>query len=953
MRVVVSFHSGYGDCKLCPSRFEILFYLHIPIFLTTFVAIAENTKHKINYYMDDEIKDNEYLNEDENIVDDAHSNYKPADRFDASAVHHLSGMYKNWFLDYASYVILERAVPHIEDGLKPVQRRILHSMKRMDDGRYNKVANIVGHTMQFHPHGDASIGDALVQMGQKDLLIDCQGNWGNILTGDRAAAPRYIEARLSKFALDVVFNPKTTDWQLSYDGRNKEPITLPVKFPLLLAQGAEGIAVGLSSKLLPHNLNEICDAAIKYLRGEDFQLYPDFPTGGAIDVSKYNDGQRGGVLKVRAKIEKLDNKTLVIREIPFSKTTTTLIDSILKAIDKGKIKAKRVDDNTAAEVEIQVHLAPGVSSDKTMDALYAFSDCEINISPNCCVIEDNKPCFLTVSDVLRHGVDRTMGLLRKELQIRRGELLEQLFFASLERIFIEQRIYKEKKFEQAADMNEAVAFVDLKLTPFKPDFIREVTRDDILRLMEIKMQRILKFNKDKADELMARIKAEVAEIEHDLEHMTDVTINWFMFIKNKYGNEHPRHTEIRSFDTIDSAKVVEANQKLYINRQEGFIGTGLKKDEFVCNCSDIDDIIIFYKNGKYKIIKVADKIFVGKGIIWLQVFKKNDKRTIYNVVYKDGREGYYYMKRFNVTSMTRDREYDLTAGTPGSKVNYFTANPNGEAEIIKVVLEPDPKKKRQNIFLERDFSKVMIKSRGAKGVILTKQSIHRIGLKSQGHSTLGGRKVWFDPDVKRINYEEHGRFLGEFFDEDRILVILDNNDFYITNFDANNHYPDNIVRIEKWQPDKVWTAVLFDADNQGYPYIKRFTMDAMAKPQNFVGENANSRLVILTDVPFPRIKVTYGGHDAARSPEEIDAEQFIGQKGFKAKGKRISTWQIGTIEELEPVRFPEPEVQDDEDEVEEEPENLDPDAGKSQQQVIDELNGQLSLFPEDDANNTK
>ena len=903
--------------------------------------------------MDDEIKDNEYLNEDENIVDDAHSNYKPADRFDASAVHHLSGMYKNWFLDYASYVILERAVPHIEDGLKPVQRRILHSMKRMDDGRYNKVANIVGHTMQFHPHGDASIGDALVQMGQKDLLIDCQGNWGNILTGDRAAAPRYIEARLSKFALDVVFNPKTTDWQLSYDGRNKEPITLPVKFPLLLAQGAEGIAVGLSSKLLPHNLNEICNAAIKYLRGEDFQLYPDFPTGGAIDVSKYNDGQRGGVLKVRAKIEKLDNKTLVIREIPFSKTTTTLIDSILKAIDKGKIKAKRVDDNTAAEVEIQVHLAPGVSSDKTMDALYAFSDCEINISPNCCVIEDNKPCFLTVSDVLRHGVDRTMGLLRKELQIRRGELLEQIFFASLERIFIEQRIYKEKKFEQAADMNEAVAFVDLKLTPFKPDFIREVTRDDILRLMEIKMQRILKFNKDKADELIARIKAEVAEIEHDLEHMTDVTINWFMFIKNKYGNEHPRHTEIRSFDTIDSAKVVEANQKLYINRQEGFIGTGLKKDEFVCNCSDIDDIIIFYKNGKYKIIKVADKIFVGKGIIWLQVFKKNDKRTIYNVVYKDGREGYYYMKRFNVTSMTRDREYDLTAGTPGSKVNYFTANPNGEAEIIKVVLEPDPKKKRQNIFLERDFSKVMIKSRGAKGVILTKQSIHRIGLKSQGHSTLGGRKVWFDPDVKRINYEEHGRFLGEFFDEDRILVILDNNDFYITNFDANNHYPDNIVRIEKWQPDKVWTAVLFDADNQGYPYIKRFTMDAMVKPQNFVGENANSRLVILTDVPFPRIKVTYGGHDAARSPEEIDAEQFIGQKGFKAKGKRISTWQIGTIEELEPVRFPEPEVQDDEDEVEEEPENLDPDAGKSQQQVIDELNGQLSLFPEDDANNTK
>ena len=903
--------------------------------------------------MDDEIKDNEAINEEENQASNVHSDYKPADRFDASAVHHLSGMYKNWFLDYASYVILERAVPHIEDGLKPVQRRILHSMKRMDDGRYNKVANIVGHTMQFHPHGDASIGDALVQMGQKDLLVDCQGNWGNILTGDRAAAPRYIEARLSKFALDVVFNPKTTDWQLSYDGRNKEPITLPVKFPLLLAQGAEGIAVGLSSKLLPHNLNEICDSAIKYLKGEDFQLYPDFPTGGAIDVSKYNDGQRGGVLKVRAKIEKLDNKTLVIREIPFSKTTTTLIDSILKAIDKGKIKAKRVDDNTAAEVEIQVHLAPGVSSDKTMDALYAFSDCEINLSPNCCVIEDNKPVFLTVSDVLRHGVDRTMGLLRKELQIRRGELLEQLFFASLERIFIEQRIYKEKKFEQAANMDDAIAFVDQKLTPFKPDFIREVTRDDILRLMEIKMQRILKFNKDKADELIARIKAEVAEIENDLNHMTDVTINWFTFIKNKYGKDHPRRTEIRSFDTIDSAKVVEANQKLYINRQEGFIGTGLKKDEFVCNCSDIDDIILFYKTGKYKIIKVADKIFVGKGIIWLQVFKRNDKRTIYNVVYRDGRDGYYYMKRFNVTSMTRDREYDLTLGTPGSKVTYFTANPNGEAETIKVVLEPDPKKKRQNIFLERDFSKVNIKSRGAKGVILTKQVVHRIGLKSLGHSTLGGRKVWFDPDVKRINYEEHGRYLGEFFDKDRILVILDNNDFFITNFDANNHYPDNIMRLEKWQAEKVWTAVLYDADNKGYPYMKRFTMDAISKPQNFVGENPNSKLIILTDEAFPRIKVTYGGHDAARPDEEIDAEKFIGQKSFKAKGKRISTWQIATIEELEPTRIPEPEEQIEEDDTEDEPENLDPDAGKGSQQVIDEINGQLSLFPEDDENNTK
>lgn len=912
--------------------------------------------------MDDEIKDNEHLTgtgeeNNEEVTEDTHSDYNPVNRFDASAVHHLSGMYQNWFLDYASYVILERAVPHIEDGLKPVQRRILHSMKRMDDGRYNKVANIVGHTMQFHPHGDASIGDALVQMGQKDLLIDCQGNWGNILTGDRAAAPRYIEARLSKFALDVVFNPKTTDWQLSYDGRNKEPITLPAKFPLLLAQGAEGIAVGLSSKLLPHNLNEICDAAIKYLHGEEFRIYPDFPTGGAIDVSKYNDGQRGGALKVRAKIEKVDNKTLAVREIPYSKTTATLIDSITKAVEKGKIKARKIEDNTAAEVEILIHLAPGVSSDKTMDALYAFSDCEINISPNCCVIEDNKPGFLTVSDVLRHSVDRTMGLLRKELQIRRNELLEQLFFASLERIFIEERIYKERKFETAKTMDEAIAFVDEKLTPFKPDFIREVTRDDILRLMEIKMQRILKFNKDKADELIAKIKAEVAEIDKDLAHMTDVTVNWFEFIKNKYGKEHPRRTEIRNFDTIEATTVVEANQKLYINRQEGFVGTGLKKDEFVCNCSDLDDIIIFYKDGKFKVVRVADKIFVGKNILWVQVFKKNDKRTIYNCVYRDGRQGAYYIKRFNMTAMTRDREYDLTQGTPGSRVMYFTANPNGEAEVIKVTLDPDPKKKRQNIFLEKDFSEIAIKGRGAKGNLLTKRSIHRIGLKSHGHSTLGGRKVWFDPDVNRINYEEHGRFLGEFSDDDAILVILDNCDFYITNFDANNHYEDNILRIEKWDEHKVWTAVLFDADNDGYPYIKRFTMDATRRHQNFLGENPNSKLVFLTDVPYPRVRLTYGGVDAVRPAEEIDAEQFISQKSFKAKGKRLTTWKVEKIEELEPTRFPEPADTPNEESTDpaegdaavgREEENLDPDKGKSQQQVIDEITGQLSLFPEEE-----
>ena len=877
---------------------------------------------------------------------EGHSDYKPVNRFDASAVHHLSGMYQNWFLDYASYVILERAVPHIEDGLKPVQRRILHSMKRMDDGRYNKVANIVGHTMQFHPHGDASIGDALVQLGQKDLLVDTQGNWGNILTGDRAAAPRYIEARLSKFALDTVFNPKTTEWQLSYDGRNKEPITLPVKFPLLLSQGAEGIAVGLSSKILPHNFCEICDAAISYLHGEPFQLYPDFQTGGSIDVSKYNDGQRGGVLKVRAKIEKLDQKTLVIRELPFSKTVGTLIESITKAIEKGKIKARNVADLTSAQVEIQIHLAPGVSSDKTLDALYAFTDCEINISPNCCVIADNKPQFLTVSDVLRHSAERTKDLIRQELEIRKNELLEQLHFQSLEKIFIEERIYKDKKFEEAPNVDKVCEHIDDRLTPFYPQLVREVTKDDILRLLEIKMQRILKFNKDKADELMARIKAEIEQIDRDLANLTEVTASWFQFLKDKYGKDHPRLTEIRNFDTIEATKVVEANQKLYINRNDGFIGTGLKKDEFVCNCSDIDDIVLFYKDGKYKVVRVAEKLFVGKNVLWLGVFKKSDKRTIYNVVYRDGKKGPCYIKRFNITGITRDREYDLTQGTPGSKVMYFTANPNGEAEVIKVTLDASVQAQnpRMSIFLERSFADVLIKGRASKGNLLTKKPVHKIGLKSHGHSTLGGRKVWYDPDVNRLNYDEHGRLLGEFYDDDQILVVLQNGDFYLSNFDANNHYEENILRIEKFDPDKVWTAVLFDADNQGYPYLKRFQMEALKRKQNFLGENAASRLVLLTDVVYPLVRVTYGGADEFRGSEDIDAEQFITVKGFKAKGKRLTTCQIGSIEELEPVRFPEePEDSVLDGSAVEDEEDLDPDAGKSEQQIIDEQTGQLRL----------
>ena len=867
----------------------------------------------------------------------AHSDYTPVNRFDASVVHHLSGMYQNWFLDYASYVILERAVPHIEDGFKPVQRRIMHSMKRMDDGRYNKVANIVGHTMQFHPHGDASIGDALVQLGQKDLLVDTQGNWGNILTGDKAAAPRYIEARLSKFALDTVFNPKTTEWQLSYDGRNKEPITLPVKFPLLLAQGAEGIAVGLSSKILPHNFCEICDAAISYLHGEEFHLYPDFQTGGSIDVSKYNDGQRGGVLKVRAKIEKLDQKTLVIRELPFSKTVSTLCESITKAIEKGKIKARRVDDLTSAQVEILIHLAPGVSSDKTLDALYAFTDCEINISPNCCVIKDQKPQFLTVSDVLAHSVERTKDLIRQELEIRKNELLEQYHFQSLEKIFIEERIYKDRKFEQAPTVDAVCEHIDDRLTPYYPTLVREVTKDDILKLLEIKMQRILKFNKDKADELMARIKAEIEQIDRDLANLTEVTAAWFQFLKDKYGNDHPRLTEIRNFDTIEATKVAEANQKLYINRQDGFIGTGLKKDEFVCNCSDIDDIIIFYRDGKYKVVRVAEKLFVGKNVLWLGVFKKNDQRTIYNVVYRDGRNGPCYIKRFNITAITRDRENDLTQGTPGSKVLYFTANPNGEAEVIKVTLDASAvANPRASVFLERSFADIIIKGRASKGNLLTKKPVHRISLKAQGHSTLGGRKVWFDPDVNRLNYDEHGTLLGEFFDDDQILVVLQNGDFYLTNFDLNNHYEENILRIEKYQPDKVWTAALFDADNQGYPYLKRFLMEASKRKQNFLNPNSTSpqlhnstisKLILLSDQVYPLIRVTYGGADEFRGSEDIDAEQFIAVKGFKAKGKRISTWQIESIVEMEPARMPESKEEEaPEAEAEPKPEAPEPEA---------------------------
>ena len=895
------------------------------------------------------------MSEENTELQEAHSSYTPQEQNHDDTTHQLSGMYRNWFLDYASYVILERAVPHLGDGLKPVQRRILHSMKRLDDGRYNKVANIVGHTMQFHPHGDASIGDALVQLGQKDLLIDCQGNWGNILTGDRAAAPRYIEARLSKFALDVLFNPKTTEWKLSYDGRNKEPIALPVKFPLLLAQGAEGIAVGLSAKILPHNLGEICDAAIQYLHGEEFHLYPDFQTGGSIDVSRYNDGMRGGSVKVRAKIEKRDSKTLVITEIPFGKTVSSLIESILKANEKGKIKIRRVDDITAAKVEIPIHLTPGTSSDKAIDALYAFTDCEVSISPNCCVIDDNKPCFLTVSDVLRRSVDHTRELLKRELEIRRGELMESLHFASLERIFIEERIYKDRQFENAKNMDAACEHIDMRLTPFYPQMVREVTKEDILRLMEIKMARILKFNKDKAEELIARIKAEIDQIEKDLANMVEVTANWYKLIREKYAAAHPRLTELRSFDTIEATKVIEANEKLYINRQEGFIGTSLKKDEFVENCSPIDDVIIFYRDGTYKVTRVADKVFIGETersrkekrkaeVLHIAVFKKNDKRTIYNAVYRDGKAGSYFIKRFNVTSITHDREYDLTTGEPGSRVHYFTANPNGEAEVIKVTLKPQPKLKK--IFFDRDFSEIMVKGRQSRGNLLTKLDVHRITLKAHGASTLGGRKVWFDHDVQRLNYDERGQYLGEFHSDDLVLVVLKNGDFYTTNFDANNHYENSILLIEKFDETKVWSAVLFDADQQGFPYAKRFCFERTngTRHLNFMGENPDSRFVLLTSQIYPRILVTYGGADAFREALEVDVEQFIGIKSFKAKGKRLTTCAVESIVELEPTRFPEPEAEPEDAETPEENETADPEEQESESEVRDAILGQQRLF---------
>ena len=890
---------------------------------------------------DDEKLDDETLNTDEDTTETTSdegnetpaaggNGYKPHNDDEAGEdkIHHLGGMYQNWFLDYASYVILERAVPHLADGLKPVQRRILHAMKVIDDGRFNKVANIVGQTMQYHPHGDASIGDALVQMGQKDLLIDCQGNWGNILTGDDAAAPRYIEARLSKFALEVVFNNKITPWQLSYDGRKKEPINLPIKFPLLLAQGVEGIAVGLSSKILPHNFNELLDASIASLKGEEFELYPDFPTGGLIDVAKYHDGARGGVVKVRSRIDKIDQKTLRITDVPFGKTTDSLIESIKKAIEKGKIKIKSFDDFTSDHAEIVVHLMPGVSSDKTIDALYAFTDCEISISPNCCVIYDNKPNFLSVSEVLRRSALNTKELLRQELEVQKGELLEHLMTCSLEKIFIEERIYKDAEYEQAKDLDTALAHIDLRLEPYKKDFVREITRDDLLRLEDIKMARIHKFNSQKAEEDILLTKKKIKEVEKHLRHLTEYTIDWFEHLKEKYGKDHPRLTEIRNFNSVDATKVIESNQKLWVNYNEGFMGTGLKQSEseFVCNCSEIDEILVIYKSGQYKVVKVDSKVYIGQDVIHLAVYRKNDSRTIYNVVYRDGKGGPHMIKRFPITSIMRDKVYDITQGKEGSKIVYFSANANGEAETIKVYIKSKLRNSKV-INFDRDFAETPIKGRGVKGNLLTKADVQKITKTADGGSTLGGRPVWWDPDVQRINYNKQGNYLGEFLSEDRVLVILTNYDYYITSFDENNHYESNILRVEKYDAQKVWTMILWDADNRCYN-LKRSTLEARATKQNLVGDTERFQMAtvvdgeklsidarrqgqpLLSDVLYARFRVTLGKPDDFRPALEIEADDFIPVRSIGTKGKRLTNYNVALIEEIEPTRQPEPANED-------------------------------------------
>ena len=865
------------------------------------------------------------------IEDEEPPAYQPAEGLPyRPELSNLSKMYQTWFLDYASYVILERAVPHIDDGLKPVQRRILYNLKRMDSGKLIKVANIVGETMKYHPHGDASINDALVQLGQKGFLIDTQGNWGNILTGDPAAAGRYIEAKLSAFAHEAVYSDRVTQWKKTYDGTTDEPVALPVKFPLLLAQGAEGIAVGLSSKILSHNFVELAEAACAYLRGEEFTLYPDFPTGGLIDVSRYNDGERGGSLKSRAKIDKIDSKTLSISELPAGKTTTTLIESILKAVEKGKIRIRRVDDMTAATTDIRLTLAAGVSSDKAIDALYAFTDCEVSISPNCCVIYEEKPLFTTVSELLRYSVERTKYLFGEELKILLSEKEEQYLGASLERIFIEERIYKDKAFEEAADETAALEHIAKRIEPFADRFLRPVTTDDLRRLLELRMARILRFNLPKHEAALLQIEQDMAQLRHDIAHLTDYTIRWYQHLIQRYGAAFPRRTKITNFGTIEVTKVAELDAKLYINREEGFFGTALKDAEFVCNCSSLDEVIIFFRSGKYFVGKVEDKKFYGnEEVIYINRYQRNDERTIYNVIYRDGKVGSVYAKRFNVLSVIRDRVYDLTRGKEGSRVLYFSANGNGEAEKVAVKLKI--RNARQRLFqFEKDFSDIPIKSRSSVGLLVTKAEVHSVSLLSKGFSTLGGRDVWFDRDVLRLNYNEQGQYLGSFHARDRILVVLKSGECYTTDFSDSIHIEENLLRIEKNEPRKIWTAVYYDAD-QKYHYIKRFSIEEDQKRENILGENPKNELLLLTDTYYPRLLIGRQEKGGELRTTEIDVEEFALVKSIRARGKRIAPYLIDQVEELPPLKeSPVFESEHDESMAETEEEEADLFAGQTE-----------------------
>ncbi len=837
--------------------------------------------------------------------DELHSN-TPSDTpedHSEETITRVTGMYRDWFLDYASYVILERAVPAIEDGFKPVQRRIMHSMKELDDGRYNKVANIVGHTMQYHPHGDASIGDAMVQIGQKDLLIDTQGNWGNIYTGDSAAAPRYIEARLSKFALDVVFNPKVTEWQASYDGRKKEPINLPVKFPLLLAQGAEGIAVGLSTKILPHNFNELIDGSIKHLQGKKFKLVPDFPTGGLMDASQYNDGLRGGKIRCRALINQLDKNTLVIKEIPFGTTTTSLIDSILKANDKGKIKIKKIEDNTAAEVEILVHIPSGISPDKTIDALYAFTSCETSISPLGCVIEDNKPLFIGVSEMLRRSTDQTVELLKKELEIQLEELEYQWHFASLERIFIENRIYRD--IEEEETWEGVIAAIDKGLQPHIQHLKRPVTEEDIVRLTEIRIKRISKFDIDKAQQKIDALEDNIAQIKHHLSTLIEYAIAYFKRLRNDYGAGKERKTEIRLFDDIEATKVVIRNTKLYVNREEGFIGTSMRKDEYVTDCSDIDDIIVFTEDGKMMVTKVSDKTFIGKGIIHVAVWKKKDKRTIYNMIYREGSRGATYVKRFNVTSITRDREYDVTSGKGSSKVLYFTANPNGEAEVVTILLRQSGSIKK--LKWDLDFADILVKGRDAKGNIVTKYGVKRIELKEKGLSTLKPRKIWFDDTVERLNVDGRGELLGEFTSEDRLLIIKQNGIVKTAIPELSMHFDDDMIVLEKWDPKKPISVIYWEGERELF-YVKRFLVEHPDREESVITEHPKSYLEkVFTDYkPMAEIVFVKDRGKERKDNLEVNLEEFISVKGITAMGNQLTKDKVLEINPLEPIPYEPP-----------------------------------------------